>query len=850
MASLQHGILTVKIISFAYELTGFYFTPMDSQGKCLLLDPSVDKSLRVVPLAEIINSGLFSEISYRELINQADSKLFKLALVNMQSSFDSSDIEIAVRDDISKIKDSTLSRSKNHSDSSSTSRLTGYASPYIDYIVKAIGQNPAERTSQCSGSCYVGPVVNIKSYDPFAPLKIYHRNIPLLTEKDNIRLQRWSKFFGKQIKEFFIRRGGNLYLDKDLTSNNIEQTPVAQEFILPSNLTPVKEFNIPPDTLFQAFLHNMIDDGTAAHDVNPIVLPLSFKVPDGYIFPGDTQNHEKISTTWGLNIYDGACWEIALWLLYDSHAGLLDQIRLTRKTTQFASIIGNNVNSKRSNQYLAPLNIDNEGNPIGENTSEFRFGPDDPNERKIIYPYDPNGYAFKIISNYFNYDPNVSKPTQWVPNIKYWNDFSSGCGENAWFYVLAPYVRNATMNNFKGYAGFVSTLFNMMDSNGGFYSSPINSNNTAWTLSSTDNASMFGALFHIYSYMLERPHINLGLSENQIIVMINGVLQYFSTMADRDNYFFYSGKTWSTSHKSWLINYHGFTSDLTPFNVNIADVNMPLNAPRAYVVSVAVQLWSICSLQPSMIDALFGEKGASLKMWTNLRRTCGRLGAEGELRGFGYNNVRVNTNFLPSHNQTLFDSNYEIPAKRVSTFEIEPSSIHRGIFDTTADALASNYEMGLLTDENKRSPPLSGIINDFTTGVSKISQQNSSNFNRNPLGSHEMSIVISTELTFAAMLACKILKAYYKDLADNSPYSVSIDLMEMETYMYGLNHDLLVVTEDNAYFNQANVRAQTGFGSYVNSIPSISATAWNIFYNKSFNPFVPDGNLLREDPTQ
>lgn len=75
-------------------------------------------------------------------------------------------------------------------------------------------------------------------------------------------------------------------------------------------------------------------------------LPLSFKVPN-YVFSGlqhdsssrnigDIYNNEKMLVnltkshppdetkfhlaTWGLNIYDGACWEVSLWLLNDNHA--------------------------------------------------------------------------------------------------------------------------------------------------------------------------------------------------------------------------------------------------------------------------------------------------------------------------------------------------------------------------------------------------------------------------------------------------------------------------------------------------------------------------------------------------
>lgn len=248
--------------------------------------------------------------------------------------------------------------------------------------------------------------------------------------------------------------------------------------------------SLPADTLFQVFLNNVIDDGTAARNSNPMQLPLSFKVAKNHPFTEDPKNNEKILVTWGLNIYDGACWEIALWLLKDTNANLLDQVRLNRKTTQFGSIISNNVNSKRANQYLAPIIID-------ENA--ISSGPINPTQRSSVNPYDPNGFTFRTISNYYNYNSITIQPEQWSSIAKYWNDYNPTSGENAWFYGLGPFIRN--VSNFKGYSGFISTLFNMMDINGGFYYSPINNTNKTWSFSSENNCSMYGTLSQIRSYL-------------------------------------------------------------------------------------------------------------------------------------------------------------------------------------------------------------------------------------------------------------------------------------------------------------------------------------------------------------
>lgn len=759
MEQLKHGILIVKISPFSYNLIGFYFTPNGGETKCLLLDPSINKSVnesqRSVPLSDILLSGAFSKISYRELIDPNDSKRFKFALVNMQSSFHFNNFENVIIDN----------------------SWDMYAKTYIDYISKAVGQNPAERIRQCSGECYVGEVSDIKSYDPFAPIKIYHRDMPVISEKDKLRIKAWTDFFTvsyldlrdsvyhvtvatQAVKPFSEISKSEIVKSEiaklEISNSDIFREEICKGEICDSGCNKNITTQPPSDTLFQAFLNNIIDDGNAAGDSNPIKLPLSFRVHPGYIFSGDIDNDEKMLTTWGLNIYDGACWEIALWLLKDSQSSLLDEIRSMRKTTQFASIIGNNVNSQKSNQYLFPLDV-------GENI--IPHGNTDPSSRTIVYPYDPNGFSFKVISNYYSYDSMMIIPQQWNYNAKYWNNFRPTCGENAWFFGIAPFVKNFNMSNFRGYPGFIHTLFNTMDANGGFYHSPINNTNNRWSLSSENNISMYGTLSHMKAFVQNsiNKDNSIGISIGQLTSMINGIERLFTTLSDRQNFFFYQGKTWDGS---WKINTGGYKVDpsvrtgITPFKVTSDHVYMPEGSTQSYVIPVDVQIWGICSLQPKVIDRIFGTIGASLMMWNNLKQTCGRFDKNNKLQGFGYNNIKC------------------------------------------------SYDQGI--------------------------------------GS-----VISSERTFSAMIACKVLKEHYGMLAETTPYSISSDLIEMETFIYtansgnmGDNH-LLYVSNDEAYFNYANLRTQTGFGQVSNPIPSITSTAWHIFYIKSFNPFVPKGLILR-----
>lgn len=706
--TLKHGILTAKITSYAFELTGFYFTPVNSVTKCLLLNPLIEKSSQIIMLSEILESAVYSEIHYRELIKKEDITCFKLALVNMQSSFN-----------ISKF---TLQS------------WNAFNKTYIDYVTKTIGQNPAERISQCSGECYAGPIVDIKSYDPFDSSKLYHRHTPILSFEDKNVLAQWSQFFKT--------------INPEIT--------VANDF----RMGTVGNVDFPPDTLFGVFLHSILDKGDVAKDPIAVAIPLSFRVPTNYVFTGDTYNNEKILTTWGLNIYDGACWEIALSLL-KNNSSLLEELRFKRKTTQFASIISNNVNSKKANQYLSPII---EGK-----------------KRTICYPYDPDGFAFRTISNYYTFDKD-GIPIQFVKSGKYWPEFRPLTGENAWFYGIAPFI---TSN--KSYPGFISTLFNMVDINGGFYSSPVNSVDKSLDFTIEHNVSMYAALSHIIDHLQKGSVAAIGIDIATAHNMMLGIETMIASL--KNNYLFYYGKT---IEKTWYnVMQHALflepNNELKIVNVTYNNVKLvndeqvclsgtdyqwkPEVDTKSHLISVKAHLWLLCSLQPRIVNLIFQDKNAALTMWKNLKYTCGRysLGVpvttghlDKELKGFGYNNAK--------HSLDPF-----------------------------------------------------------------------------------MAEVISTELTFCAMLVCKILMLYYKDDFNDLNEELIKDLSQMEKYVY---KNLLVkndcdpagkgISDSEAYFIQASMRSQTGFGSIVNPIPCTAATAWHIFYSKSFNPFTPNGKLLRE----
>lgn len=546
---LLNGILYLKLSLYSHTIVGFYFTPSNSESKCLIIDNKLNK---IYPLSQILSSGRFSEIKYRELTQKMDITRFKLALVNMQNSFPT-------------IHDYHV---------------------YVDYIIKAVGENPSERLNQCHGSCYRehGPIQNIPSYDPFEPITIYHRTTPPLNSEDI-----------DYLKTITLNLSTIILPDK--SNNSLNNSSI-------------------PDTLFLSFLHNIIEVGNAVETHAPVnQLPLSYRLsPD---FMTSLSEKEKITLPWESSIYSCSCWEIAMWLLNDGECNMIDIIRLRRTTYQFKSIIGNNINSSEAFKYLEAL--------PSKNLKRELATPQ---------PIDPEGLAFRKISNYYNYHPITYQPTAWSPSTLSWSDLVPSLYDNAWFYGISPRIR---LKKLDYSLGFISILPNMMCENGGFYHTPISENLPLIQLTQ-DNAIM-------YAFLSE---FNTFLTPKHFYEMKKGLKSYFKSVCDKNNYLFYHGKKDSGEiiKEGILVRKAG----LVPFTVAPTAVYMPKylgEISNYYLISTADQIWSICCLQPHLIDKFFGERGATLKMWNNLKDACGRLDSDGSLQGFGYNNL------TPSFDQAM-----------------------------------------------------------------------------------------------------------------------------------------------------------------------------------------------------
>lgn len=587
-AARQNGLLKVKMAQYENTFSGFYYTNKDMTW-AVLPDPSHARWYNPVPLSKILSDTRYSIIETREVIDYA-SDLFKLACVDAINSVNQYTA-------ISELLN-------NHVVVGAVSA----GKPVIDSVRQTMNADPASYVAQAITNGYSGEIPSSGAIPmSFSPPTFLIRETNATFNDEQIAAINRFKSIHNQT---FDLAPGHLPSNGN---NEVDANANTRQSIISVNTNALG-----------IFFDSIIDDGTAANDDAPIKLPLSFRVPDDYYSNISTPDSlEEMLATWGLDIYDGACFEIARFIL-NNDTDLMDNLRSTQKTTQFATIIGNS----NDFTYQPPLEVFDGSQPTG------------PRSGSVILS--TGGLAFREISNYYSFDTDPVIPTSYDSASQFWIDWKPIMGENAWFYGIGPGIRRRLINQ-----GFISTLPYMMDGAGGFYFAPLSTTAPNLSFSSENNASMFGALDHMISVGESTSTINnlstisngTAVTDDQINMMKGmraGIIKYFQTVKDTNTFLFYQGKTWNGT--GWSINTGGMTADglIIPAAGNVF---MPPGATQEYVIPVDVQTWGICSLQPLVINFIFGDDSAALKMWNNLKTSCGRLNPlDNSLQGFGYTN--------------------------------------------------------------------------------------------------------------------------------------------------------------------------------------------------------------------
>lgn len=322
-------------------------------------------------------------------------------------------------------------------------------------------------------------------------------------------------------------------------------------------------------------------------------VPLSYAVPEGYWkgVHSDPENYtdasERILTTYGLNLYDGACWQIGI---------------AVAKPSLYSSLIKPHtemlLSGKCGNMVLRALNF-----------TTFVFGTDEARVYK-----GPNPYFFRMTSDSFvNKDPLTNSDVTWM-------DWKPVTGENAWLSFLGPLAsynlwlksskKNVADYNAPEIQLAVSSLdvfLSMQSPLGAVYYAPKGTYklDDPTEIAAENNISLYGGLRLLRALLLK-----LGDPENRIKdvdSLLLGIERFFKEHCyDKKDGVFYQG---------------GFIDASGKFVPNP-------------VFPVDVQTWGL-SVIGQMTDSWNGV-GTAYEIWERTKQRSGVFDDSGNLLGVGY----------------------------------------------------------------------------------------------------------------------------------------------------------------------------------------------------------------------
>jgi hypothetical protein len=322
-------------------------------------------------------------------------------------------------------------------------------------------------------------------------------------------------------------------------------------------------------------------------------IPLSFWIPPNYWVDvksdpeNETQTIERILATYGLNLYDGACWQIALGLA-DSERFF--ESRLNPYTREL-------LRGKIGDMYIRATNF-----------TTFTFGVTQPHPYNGKYPF-----FYRMVSdNFWNKDPMTGSMQPWM-------DWKPVLGENAWLTLIGPLLSYNLYTEKTGkpldyYQDEVQLAVKSLDVYlamqsplGGVYYAP----KGTWKvpipteMACENNVSLYAGL-----QILRAILVKLGDPENRIPdidKLLLGIETFLRDHAfDKQNRIFFQG---------------GYIDSKGAFVPNPV---FPLD----------VQTWGL-SLFGQQVDSWYGE-GTSYKMWEISKKRSGTFNSEGNVVGVGY----------------------------------------------------------------------------------------------------------------------------------------------------------------------------------------------------------------------
>lgn len=293
----------------------------------------------------------------------------------------------------------------------------------------------------------------------------------------------------------------------------------------------------------------------------------------------EKNRNERVLATYGLNLYDGATWQIALALFGETEIASTQTQRL--------------LSGKSGDITLRAF------------SSDFKYGDD-----QVHLPEDKSLFFRMISDEWALKDPLTGETVTWM-------DWKPIMGENAWAAMIGPlqvayykYGQNIPLKSdeVKLAVSILPALRNMQSPIGAVYHSPWGVyEKDPHDISSENNASLLAGLRMLKQVLHKGGDPNL-LIPRIIDPMIINIESYFKNYAyDPIEKVLFQGGI-----------YDPLTGQFTP----------------SKDFAVDVQTWCMTVLGPETIDAWFGD-GTAYQIWQNTKAKSGYY-TNGILHGVGY----------------------------------------------------------------------------------------------------------------------------------------------------------------------------------------------------------------------
>jgi hypothetical protein len=526
--------------------------------------------------------------------------------------------------------------------------------------------------------------------------------------------------------------------------------------------------------------------------------------PNLSVSPGSNLQVERINAFNGSNIYDGACWQIAL-AVYGKATQQLDILDVAENQTLLLT------KGYDGNADKADANV-NRATTKGKTFSYNGVSITNPRE----------AYFFRMIPrSYVSTDPLINltegkqylsikgklppEPTPFALGKVTWMDWKPITGENGWAFFVGPLQleRIRMEANSKSCVSFDSPAVqnamdvlvafqNMQSPLGGLYYAcggslgnqgdhPVNPHQ----ISVENNFSVLAGLLLLQETLHECLKYDHDLTEAQkahAIVTLKAV-----------EVMIFGGETIQGYHTDGLLAFfkdHAWDKKNGIFRQGglANQPDQPEWIPEDGLKAVDVSTWGAAVLGQQMIDSWFGF-GSAFHLWENVKSWGGYYGPDGALWGVGYS-------------------------------------------DKDGNGKEADYRKGINSGEWS-----AGAINLLRCLITQYGEVSVSALNSAEEQAEAKKIILSLQKDHDSLF--KNLMSLRSDNYEKSP---AYEAVRPANYS-----SLIPMPADTIAFLYASKRYMIPFGWFANPIPSTTSTAWAIMLHYNFNPFHPKGKYQVHD---